>query len=72
MEYQLYDEKGSCAICSTSTVQRRVDSGEYRLHTRRHIEAGDPVFEDNGGEFLVRSGDDAHDHHQTLAGGCCG
>lgn len=41
--YNLYDEKGSCRICSTSTVQRRVDKAEYKGHARRHIEAGDPV-----------------------------
>lgn len=41
--YALYDEKGSCLICSTSTVQRRVDKAAYQEHAQRHIDAGDPV-----------------------------
>ena len=39
----LYDEKGSCQICSTSTVQRRVERAEFTNHARRHRDAGDPV-----------------------------
>lgn len=43
MTYPLYDEKGSCEICSTSTVKRRVDRTEFAGHAQRHIDAGDPV-----------------------------
>lgn len=39
----LYDAKGSCQLCSTSTVQRRVDTTEFANHARRHRDAGDPV-----------------------------
>ena len=39
----LFDEKGSCQICSTSTVQRRFDHGSYAAHARAHKDAGDPV-----------------------------
>ena len=48
----LYDDKGSCQICSTSTVQRRVDKAEYEGHAQRHIDAGDPVVV-RAGECLI-------------------
>lgn len=43
MNYDLYDEKGSCRICSGSYVQHRVEPGELYNHARKHKEAGDPV-----------------------------
>lgn len=43
MTYPLYDEKGSCEICSGSVVKRRVEQGEFQNHAQRHIDAGDPV-----------------------------
>lgn len=39
----LFDAKGNCQICSTSTVQRRIDRGSYASHAREHRRAGDPV-----------------------------
>lgn len=43
MTYDLFDEKGSCEICSTSTVKRRIEKSAQSDHAKRHIDAGDPV-----------------------------
>lgn len=52
MTYPLYDEKGSCEICSTSMVKRRVDRAEFARHAQRHIDAGDPVVIRNENYFV--------------------
>lgn len=49
---ELYTDKGACEICSTSTVQRRVDRAEFAAHAQRHVDAGDPVVIRDG-KFLI-------------------
>lgn len=55
-EFNLFDEKGSCQICSTSTVQRRVDKADFHGHALEHKRVGDPVEIDKQADaFTVRS-----------------
>lgn len=41
--YPLYDEKGSCELCSTTFVKRRVPQGEQASHAEAHKKQGDNV-----------------------------
>jgi hypothetical protein len=49
----LYDEKGSCEICSSSLVKHRVDKTEYKGHAQRHIDVGDPVVITREGDCFI-------------------
>jgi hypothetical protein len=39
----LFDEKGSCILCSTTLVKRRVNRADFLAHARAHKSQGDAI-----------------------------